>query len=769
MDRIIEVRVDGSHIRKDNRYAGVQHEGNTTRLRITFDESWDGYAKKVTWWDARGENPVEILLGADKLEDVTRSTRVYLCYIPPEPLAESGECTLVIDGYTDGRRQRSAADRLVVREAPYEEEAGESTDPTPTQAEQLQEEIDSILGTIAQASTAAEDAANSAQEAAHSAQAAAESLGAIGDAEANAAASAAAAQASAQAAEETAARVDPDQITQQIANKGDSLEVDGTDGKLWLTSNGKRVGQGVEVASHDSIPTSEKGAAGGVATLDENQKVPASQLPDTDIDSVDGLQEALDGKQDANPILSKDNLLKDSTAALYGLNTSAVPNDVFAWIGKYNLNWWRRRFITGRIHYVEKRTPADDSIVIQGRSGLVYVSKTISFDTEAGGDIALENPETLELSWLSETAGITAVSEVTDKAPCYVRFGDNEAATPIYYLPEGATTTEYSGDGTLTVRCTSSYREVHINKSGAVVMGSVVSIEPEEIKASGWEEKITYPFSTKSAEISSYTCKIYLSKSISIGAAGKISLESPETMDGNDYGSLSSAATAANLILQKAPVYMQVSRSSPHSATGTVYYIPANADYNENSAQGGTIDTGSYEDDDGDDYYTLWLNPSATAPAGVVTSEYVTYDTPPWNYVYSSSRNAYPDNGEQDGYEYEYLGIPFENFLVPTRVAHGSYEGMGQYGEENPNTLTFDFEPAMVLIMPEEAVISSEYKGSNTMIYLRGKAADRVGNSSGEYWRYYSSSGGTLSWYAIGDAEKQMNTASKTYYYVAVG
>lgn len=164
MDRIIEVKVNGSYITKDNRNAGVQHEANSTSLRIEFDPSWDSYAKKITWWNAKGEDPVEITLGIDLLEDAASSTRIYLCPIPGEPLAECGECTFVIDGYTDGKRQRSAADRLWVKEAPFKETAGQPSDPTPSQAEQLQKEIDEIKGTISQSvaskNAAAESAAN---------------------------------------------------------------------------------------------------------------------------------------------------------------------------------------------------------------------------------------------------------------------------------------------------------------------------------------------------------------------------------------------------------------------------------------------------------------------------------------------------------------------------------------------------------------------------------------------------------------------------------
>ena len=38
------------------------------------------------------------------------------------------------------------------------------------------------------------------------------------------------------------------------------------------------------------------------------------------------------------------------------------------------------------------------------------------------------------------------------------------------------------------------------------------------------------------------------------------------------------------------------------------------------------------------------------------------YNSP--EYVQSSSRSAYPDSGIRDGYEYLYLGIPFDNAVV---------------------------------------------------------------------------------------------------------
>lgn len=168
MNRTINILVDGSHLTKDRGTAGVQHEGNSTVLRITFDESWDNLAKSVTWWNAKGLNPVVRVLTVDMLEDIKTSTRVYRCPIPAEPLTEAGMCTFVIDGFLDGKRQRSVSDQLKVTAAPYAANAGAAADPTPTQAEQLQVQIEAVVANIrraVEASGAADTAFATAQAA----------------------------------------------------------------------------------------------------------------------------------------------------------------------------------------------------------------------------------------------------------------------------------------------------------------------------------------------------------------------------------------------------------------------------------------------------------------------------------------------------------------------------------------------------------------------------------------------------------------------------
>ena len=195
MDRLIEVKINGNHLSKDNNLAGVQGEANATYLRIEFDEGWDGYAKTLLWLDARGEKTTGRILTADLLEDITESTRIYLAPIPGEALTEWGEILFAVDGYINGKRQKSAYGRLRVKPG---DEFAVLEDVTPSQAEQLQVQIDSILGDMQTETGRAEAAA----EEAMAARAAAEQS--AGNAEQ--AAGAAAASASAAKTAETNAR-----------------------------------------------------------------------------------------------------------------------------------------------------------------------------------------------------------------------------------------------------------------------------------------------------------------------------------------------------------------------------------------------------------------------------------------------------------------------------------------------------------------------------------------------------------------------------------
>lgn len=155
MNRTITVNVVKEFARQDSQNGGIQGSGNVDHLRLRFSEDWDGYAKTCVFWDANGENPVKVIVGADKLEDVTKDPRTYIIDIPPEPLAVEGTYTVIIDGYLDGKRGRSETIRLKSNGAQIADDAGEPADPTPSQAEQLQQEIEKIIPNIQAVATEA--------------------------------------------------------------------------------------------------------------------------------------------------------------------------------------------------------------------------------------------------------------------------------------------------------------------------------------------------------------------------------------------------------------------------------------------------------------------------------------------------------------------------------------------------------------------------------------------------------------------------------------
>lgn len=329
-----------------------------------------------------------------------------------------------------------------------------------------------------------------------------------------------------------------------------------------------------------------------------------------------------DDPTQAGTPLNKATLLKDATAALYGLGASAVPDDVFAELGKYKQYWWRRR-TPSYVQYIEQRSDIQSTYDIIRRSIPLTYSKDIHITPETG-EISLVSPTKLELGNGEREDAERVGSTLAAEAPCYIQTTVENGAG-IYYLPLGTT---YSAFDSTTLR--------------------------------------------------------------------------------RNYGS----------------------------------------------------------------YYYVILNYPASPQGQVVTSVPSNVPAGEWEYLTSSDRNAYPDSGTQDGYEYEYLGIPFDNAVTASKIATGSYVGTGTYGINNPNSLTFEFEPKIVLIKPSTNGTLSKY----WMCFTNGLGTSGGGLVWGSeaytlgYKVSYSFYGNTVQWYTT-DARStpQANDAATTYGYIAIG
>ena len=173
-NRIITAAVTGETIKLSNKTAGAAGSFNAVSLSLTFDSAWDGTTKKLYFFDAYGNNAVYRLLTTELLVD-----GAYIVPIPAEPLAYAGEMTITIrgidfatDGTTAERIIMSASTTMKVLSAIAPASDNAPVEPTPTQAEQLQAEIDDIKSTVTNAYASATAAANSATASATSATAA---------------------------------------------------------------------------------------------------------------------------------------------------------------------------------------------------------------------------------------------------------------------------------------------------------------------------------------------------------------------------------------------------------------------------------------------------------------------------------------------------------------------------------------------------------------------------------------------------------------------
>ena len=204
MTRTIPLKIQNEYIAGDKVLIGAAGSHNDVVLRMEFSPLWDGLTKTVQFRDALGEKTIETLLTADLLEK--NSTTVYMVPVPNGAKKYAGKMTLAVKGAAVSGDKETRATTAVygvftVGESKWDTSAETEQDVPPTQAEQLQSQIENVLATIVDARKAATEAAASAQSAAESAETATAAAGSIGNAVTAAAKSAAAAAASEKSAE----------------------------------------------------------------------------------------------------------------------------------------------------------------------------------------------------------------------------------------------------------------------------------------------------------------------------------------------------------------------------------------------------------------------------------------------------------------------------------------------------------------------------------------------------------------------------------------
>lgn len=103
--------------------------------------------------------------------------------------------------------------------------------------------------------------------------------------------------------------------------------------------------------------------------------------------------------EDLDGIYSKDAVLTDSTKTLFGLGEGAVPNEVFSFLGKYNLHWWKMRgYGTHYEAFVQEDVETFKFSVPQSAGRDFYYSDAITI-SQTDGTISLVNPKMIHVEW----------------------------------------------------------------------------------------------------------------------------------------------------------------------------------------------------------------------------------------------------------------------------------------------------------------------------------------------------------------------------------
>lgn len=105
--------------------------------------------------------------------------------------------------------------------------------------------------------------------------------------------------------------------------------------------------------------------------------------------------------------------------------------------------------------------------------------------------------------------------------------------------------------------------------------------------------------------------------------------------------------------------------------------------------------------------------------------------------------------------------IPYWAKNAGVQIATGSYVGTGTYGSSNPNSLTFPFEPKVVIIQCDGTVSGTGFFvwGGYSLLSIYSSATDE--NNA-------TVSDNTVSWYSRNNHQGQLNSSGAIYNYVAI-
>ena len=106
------------------------------------------------------------------------------------------------------------------------------------------------------------------------------------------------------------------------------------------------------------------------------------------------------------------------------------------------------------------------------------------------------------------------------------------------------------------------------------------------------------------------------------------------------------------------------------------------------------------------------------------------------------------------------------------KIAYGTYTGDGVYDSTHWSSLTFDFEPKVLILQRRESAgfnVTSTGDDQLTVMALRGVEQFSFLTRGDTYDTHFIWDGNTVSWWNNMDARHQMNEEGKPHAYLALG
>ena len=169
---IVKLQISNEYIQGSGVSVGAVGSHDDVLLEMDFRPSavWAGTTRRAIFANALGENRTVIVLTTNLLEE--GQGEIYLVPVPQQAKDVAGECFLTVEGFvTDGSGKeivRCVTEEARFRVLPSKLYTNDSAPVTPSQAEQLQAEIDSIKTTIVNAGISERNAKASEEAAAYS-------------------------------------------------------------------------------------------------------------------------------------------------------------------------------------------------------------------------------------------------------------------------------------------------------------------------------------------------------------------------------------------------------------------------------------------------------------------------------------------------------------------------------------------------------------------------------------------------------------------------